>query len=522
MEAAIRPPESDDTAHSASSIRNRGSQSQQTGVRESLAFVFALAVLISQWPLQFGDTYHVLAAQMVAAGRKPYLDFFFQQVPLYPLLCGAWLRIFGTSWQAANLFSGLLICGSAAIVARIASRMYAEVEWAAKGSIAAVLLFGLNLLVGQSGDDAQPYALCIFFSLLAWLASVNASPTATRIFLTGLAAGAAANTSLLAAPFFLMIIGCCVARAAGSGRSRTFLWLVCGAGVASIPLACLAILAPSQTWFSIVEFQLFYRTAGPAQPNVAPHNLHEILVWVRSIQGAVLVLLSLAGTLFLFDRKVPVSTRRSVAYAAFIAFVWALYLALVPLTWHMYFVLVVPYVSLLAAAGLCHLCARPKLSQWSSKIFARAILIYSLGVGIPLVASVISGRPVSWASHEEVARIVNAETSPNQPVFFDDEAIYVAARRLPPRGLENSAILHPDTQLGAVARLPNGEYRRAGLVPPQQNEDQLRAGNFAAVVLTKANDAERIQAVKSAALYSRTAETKNYVIFWKPKVPGAR
>ena len=56
---------------------------------------------------------------MVAAGRKPYLDFFVQQVPLYPLICGAWLRLFGTSWQAANLFSGLLICGSAALVARI-------------------------------------------------------------------------------------------------------------------------------------------------------------------------------------------------------------------------------------------------------------------------------------------------------------------------------------------------------------------------------------------------------------------
>ena len=31
----------------------------------------------------------MLAAQMVAAGRKPYLDFFVQQVPLYPLICGA-------------------------------------------------------------------------------------------------------------------------------------------------------------------------------------------------------------------------------------------------------------------------------------------------------------------------------------------------------------------------------------------------------------------------------------------------
>ncbi len=518
MGASIRPPESGGGPHSA--LFSRG-QRVPMGVRDSLAAVFTLAIVLSQWPLAAGDTYHVLAAQMVAAGRKPYLDFFLQQVPLYPLICGAWLRVFGSSWQAANLFSGLLICGSAAILARIASRIYAEAEWGTKGTIAAVLLFGLNLQVAQSGDDAQPYALCMFFSLSAWLAALDARPTATRTFLTGLAAGAAVNTSLLAAPFFLLLMGWRTFQTAGPDRASRLFWLVCGAAVASIPLGYLAILAPAQTWFSIVEFQVVYRTAGPAVPNFTSHNLREILDWVRSVQGAVLILLSLAGTLFLFDRKAPVSTRRSVASVAFTAVTWALCLALMPFTWHMYFDLVVPYVCLLAAAGLCQLCARARLSQWSSKIFARTILVYSLGLGIPLVAGVLSGRAGRWAPPEEAARIVNAETGPNQPVFSDDESIYVAARRLPPRGLENSAILDPETQLGAVVRLPNGEYQRAGLVPPERNEDRLRAGDFAAVVLIKAHDA-RVQAVRSDGRYSQSAETKNYVIFWKPKAQGTR
>ena len=116
MEAAVRPSGSGGGQHSAlTSHARRG----QAGVVVSLGFIFALAILLSQWPLAFGDSYHLLAAQMVAAGRTPYLDFFVQQVPLYPLICGMWLRIFGSSWQAANLFSGLLICGSAALVARI-------------------------------------------------------------------------------------------------------------------------------------------------------------------------------------------------------------------------------------------------------------------------------------------------------------------------------------------------------------------------------------------------------------------
>ena len=70
-------------------------------------------------------------------------------------------------------------------------------------------------------------------------------------------------------------------------------------------------------------------------------------------------------------------------------------------------------------------------------------------------------------------------------------------------------------------RLPADEYQRAGLVPPEINEEQLRTGNFAVVVLTKAKDAARIQAIRSGGLYSQSAETKNYVIFWKPKAQRA-
>jgi len=234
---------------------------------------------------------------------------------------------------------------------------------------------------------------------------------------------------------------------------------------------------------------------------------------VSSIQGAILVLSSLAGAYFLFDRKVPVSTRRSVGCAGMIAFLWALYLSFLPLTWHMYFVLVVPYFSLLAAAGLCQMCARAKLSRWPPKILAGTILLYSLSLATPLAASLISSRPGRWAAAEEAARIVNAESSPNQPVYSDDESIYVAARRLPPRGLEN--------RFGAAVRLPDDKYQRVGLVPPQRHQDQLRTGNFAAVVLTKGDNHVQIRAIRSGGTYSQSAETKDYVIFWKPKVQGA-
>ncbi len=509
METAVRPPESDGRPHPGAPSFGRR---LNIGLSASLAVVFALAILISQWPLAFGDTYHVLAAQMVAAGRKPYVDFFLQQTPLYPLICGAWMRIFGSSWHAANLLSALLICGSAAITALIARRAYSESQWGTKGAIVAVLLFGLNLQVAHAGDDAQPYALCMFFCLLAWLAALHTNPTPARTFLTGLAAGAAVNTSLLAAPLFLIVTGWSVFQADGLDRVRRLLVLGSGSAVASIPLAYLAILAPTQAWFDIVEFQLFHRTVGIWQTeNISSHNLHEILNWMGSIQGAVMVGLCLAGSLSLFASKARGSTQHSFRYATSIAVLWALCLTLLRPTFRIYYILVVPYVSLLASAGLCGLAARVKSPRWSSRVIAGTMALYALGLAIPLVASVLSRRPSSWAHSEEVARILNAQIGRNEPVYADDESIYVAARRLPPRGLENS--------FGATVRLPAArDYARAGLVPPERNEAQLRAGKFAAVVLTKPDDDARIEAIKSAGLYSRSAETERYVIFWKPEV----
>jgi hypothetical protein len=73
-----------------------------------------------------------------------------------------------------------------------------------------------------------------------------------------------------------------------------------------------------------------------------------------------------------------------------------------------------------------------------------------------------------------------------------------------------------------MVRLPREDYQRAGLAPPEKNEDQLHAGDFAAIVLTKGSDDARIQSVRSGGLYSQSAETKTYVIFWKRKPQGAR
>jgi hypothetical protein len=485
----------------------------QIGILASLAFISVLAILISQRPLALGDPYHVLACQMVAAGRKPYFDFFFQQAPLYSLACGAWMRIFGSSWYSTNLLSVLFVCCSSTVMARIASQAYSEAGWGVKGSIVVVLLFGLNLQLAQWGDIAQPYALCMFLCLLAWPAVFVARPTRTRFFWSGLAAGAAVNTTLLSFPFLVVLTGWSIYQTAKPDRYRGLLWLSYGVCVASIPLAYLAILAPSQTWFGMVEYQLFHRDDAGAWTNITRWNLFQVFQWTTSTQGVLLLFLSLAGLPSLFDSKAPASTRNSLQFAASIAFSWALFLSLPRPTFALYYVLVIPYVCLLASAGLWGITSRMWSPRWASIVLVGTVLLYSPDRMWPYVRSSLTSTD-ELADLEETARQINAVTVPNDPVYADHEAIYVVARRLPPPGLENS--------FGAEVRLRPDEYARAGIVPPERIEAQLRAGSFAAVVLSKKIpdnelDPRISQIVRSSQLYSGYTETKRHVIFWKLK-----
>ena len=66
----------------------------------------------SQTVAYFGnEPFHLLAAQLINAGKKPYLDFFYQHPPLFAYLTAVWMRIFGETWRSAHLFSALLTVG---------------------------------------------------------------------------------------------------------------------------------------------------------------------------------------------------------------------------------------------------------------------------------------------------------------------------------------------------------------------------------------------------------------------------
>src|SRR5262245_37534398 len=100
----------------------------------------------SQTRAFFGDEgFHLLAAQLIVAGKGPYLDFFYQHPPLYIYLVAAWMKVFGRTWRSAHGLSALLTGACVLLAARFVWRWFGADAWGRAGSITAALLIGLNV-----------------------------------------------------------------------------------------------------------------------------------------------------------------------------------------------------------------------------------------------------------------------------------------------------------------------------------------------------------------------------------------
>src|SRR5262245_11562663 len=81
----------------------------------SVVAALAAGLLLFSLTVAFqGDEgFHLLAAQQINAGRRPYIDFFYQHPLLFAYLNAAWMRVFGENWRAAHALSALGTAGCA-------------------------------------------------------------------------------------------------------------------------------------------------------------------------------------------------------------------------------------------------------------------------------------------------------------------------------------------------------------------------------------------------------------------------
>src|SRR6478736_2786304 len=79
----------------------------------AMAPIVALMLWYSQTrAFSWDESYHLLAAQLIAHGKRPYLDFCFPQPPLNAYWNALWMKVAGESWRVIHAVAALMVCGA--------------------------------------------------------------------------------------------------------------------------------------------------------------------------------------------------------------------------------------------------------------------------------------------------------------------------------------------------------------------------------------------------------------------------
>jgi 4-amino-4-deoxy-L-arabinose transferase-like glycosyltransferase len=438
-----------------------------------IAALTAVLLGFSQTVAFFPDEgFHLLAARLVNAGKRPYLDFFYQHAPLWIYISAGWMRLFGDSWRSVHALSALLTAACAAMVARYAYSRFRGSAWRKATAASAALLTGLSYLVIEYGTIAMAYGLALFATFAAFLLAVGAmdQPRIHRVLLAGLCAGTAAAALLLTAPVpFILFLWLWQHTDPGS-RTRIGGWFFTGVLLPFLPLFWLALHAPRNVLFDVIEYQLFYRATW-ADRSLLFLSLRGLASWLSSVQALLLILLAaISLTVLVGSQEWDQRQRREFRLCAWLVAGLAVFLATPLPTFPPYFILVVPFLSILASVGIHVMGSRLWPSARPIHVLLPIALLFALG----LAKSVYPPRPSSWQVMEELGREV-ARVTPENGLIYAPQLIVFASGRLPPAGMENT--------FGPFLRLPPERLAGLRIVPESEIDRRLSEGEFDTVVI---------------------------------------
>ncbi|MBS1855372.1 MAG: hypothetical protein JST11_08410 [Acidobacteria bacterium] len=461
-------------------------------------------LLYSQtWAFAWDESYHLLAAQLILSGKKPYIDFCFPQTPLNAYWNAAWMRLLGQSWRVAHAVAGLLTIGAVLLTADFFARRFPVRSWRIAGALTVALAAGLNAMVFLFGPLAQPYGMCLLTLALAFRFCVRAAGKSSALLpaAAGFFAGSAAASSLLsAAAGPVLFVWMLVYHRAGSRWSKAAGFLAGGA-IPFAPVFWLAALGPRETWFNVVQYHAHFRKLY--WPDTTRHDLEVLTSWIGSGQALVLGLLALFGLLYVARRSEwPRALKAEFYLCAWLAAALAAEVGRAHPTFPQYFLLTAPFLAILAGAGLYAVGSRvlqPDRPLWPVLL---AAVLFLLGLGQALYDH---RDYVVWADYERLAARIDQVTPPNARLFAT-EPLYFLTRRTPPPGYE----LHYTHKVN----LPPAERARLHILTEAEVKQQVQSGMFATAISC---DDDQIDDYGLKKLYSRSAETGECTIFWDLK-----
>jgi len=467
----------------------------------AVAGLFAGLLLYSQiQAFAWDEGFHLLAAQLIMAGKRPYLDFCFPQTPLNAYITAGWMRLAGDTWRAVHALEAVWVAGAAFLTGDFVRCRFPVPGWRLAGAVTAAAAVAMNSQVVLFGTIGQSYGLCLFLSVAAFRLAVVVVERQGALLAAaaGLLAGAAAASSLLSAPVApVLLLWIALCNRAGNRWGKCAAYLAGGAA-AFLPIAWLYRQGPQQVLFNLFQYQLKYRHNWNGATG---QDIAALTSWIDSAQGLSLGLLAAAGIWFIARHSDWQAERRAEFYLSlWLALAIATELATAHPTFERYFLLVAPFVTIPAIAGLYAVGSR--LAGADRPLPAATVLIVLLALGLGK-AVYEDSESYSWKDIEKIARQVDKVTPPGGSLWAD-ELFYFVTRRPPPDGMEFAYAHDVDMPAGQAALfhvLTQTELRRRAI-----------AGAYQTVAACY--DTENTDAVKAEDLYRQKAEIRDCTVYW--------
>ena len=469
----------------------------------SVAVLAASLLVYSQTrAFAWDEGFHLLAAQLIKAGRRPYLDFCFSQTPLNAYWNAGWMWVSGESWRTAHGVAAILTAGAVFLTADFVFTRLPVTNWRFAVAFAAAVLTGLNITVFEYGTIAQAYGICLFLTVAAFRLTILVPHREGWLLPAGAGflASAAAGSSLLTATVAPVLLAWLLIHNRAGSRWVKFAAFVAGALVPFLPMLWLFTQSPQAVWFGIFEYNGLYRQVD--WPGAIRHNAEVLTYWIDSSQALTLGSLAVVGVFFVLNSEWDRARRAEFYLCGWLASATAAELCTPHPTFQRYFLLIVPFLAVLGAVGVYAVTLR----AWNPARPGWPVLALALLVALGLAKSLYEKREVyNWPYFEQVARKVD-EVTPLGGMLFADEQIYFLTRRRPPSGFE----LADSHKLELLAP----EVARALHIVPKSEVDRRVAAGVFDTIATFEDDEDVLTAWGLARTYAHKTEVGDCSVYW--------
>jgi len=307
---------------------------------------------------------------------------------------------------------------------------------------------------------------------------------------------AAASSLLSAAAAPVLLFWMLFYNRAGS-RWKKVAAFALGISIPFLPVFWLFARGPRQTWFNVFRYHAFFRRLY--WPETTRHDLEILTSWIDNGQALILGLLALAGLAYIVRQSAWPNRRKAEFYlCTWLAAALSAEVGRAHPTFARYFLLTVPFLAILAVAGLFALSRAFEANRPLWPVLVVAVLV-ALGLGRTLY----DRREMdTWSTYQRLAAKVDEVTPPNAPIF-GVEQLYFLTRRTPPSGYELS-YTH-------LVNLPPAEAALMHILNEAAVKRQLQSGMFATAYSC---DDEEITNYGLKTLYKQHVDLEDCTIFW--------